>query len=141
MLKGIPKVVSPELLKVLAEMGHGDEIVLADANYPAASNARNLVRADGVSMPELLEAVLQLIPLDTYVDAPVALMETVGDDPRPEIWDSYRESIDKYAGEDTPIEHIERGDFYERGRRAYAIVATGEEAVYANVLIKKGVVK
>ncbi|MZJ28168.1 fucose isomerase [Collinsella sp. BIOML-A4] len=141
MLKGVPKVVSPELLKVLSEMGHGDEIVLADSNYPAASNANLLVRADGVSMPELLDAVLQLIPLDSYVDSPVVLMQPVGDDELPEIWGVYHSVIENRAGSDISIEHIERSAFYERGKKAYAIVATGEGAIYANIIIKKGVVK
>ena len=141
MLKGVPKVVSPELLKVLSEMGHGDEIVLADSNYPAASNANLLVRADGVSMPELLDAVLQLIPLDSYVDSPIALMQPVGDDELPEIWGVYRAVIESRAGSDISVEYIERSAFYERGKKAYAIVATGEGAIYANIIIKKGVVK
>lgn len=141
MLKGVPKVVSPELLKVLSEMGHGDEIVLADSNYPAASNANLLVRADGVSMPELLDAVLQLIPLDSYVDSPVVLMQPVGDDDLPEIWGVYHSVIENRAGSDISVEYIERSAFYERGKKAYAIVATGEGAIYANIIIKKGVVK
>lgn len=140
MLKGIPKNISPQLLKVLAEMGHGDEIVIADGNYPAASNARNLVRADGLSIPELLEGILELIPLDTYVTAPVALMQTVGDDPTPAIWQRYRRIIADKAGI-VEIEYVERQAFYDRGRQAYAIVATGEEAIYANILLKKGVVR
>ena len=141
MLKGVPKVVSPELLKVLSEMGHGDELVLADSKYPAASNANLLVRADGVSMPELLDAVLQLIPLDSYVDSPIALMQPVGDDELPEIWGVYRSVIESRAGSDISVEYIERSAFYERGKKAYAIVATGEGAIYANIIIKKGVVK
>lgn len=140
MLKGIPRTISPQLLKVLAEMGHGDEIVIADGNYPAASNARNLIRADGLGVPELLESVLELMPLDAYVTAPVALMQTVGDDPVPAIWQRYEKIIADKAGT-VDIEHIERQAFYERGRQAYAIVATGEEAVYANILLKKGVVR
>ena len=87
MLKGIPSILSPELLKILMEMGHGDEIVIGDGNFPAASNAQRLVRCDGHAVPELLDAMLQLMPLDTYVDAPVALMETTQGDPRPVIWD------------------------------------------------------
>ena len=122
-------------------MGHGDEIVLADSNYPAASNANLLVRADGVSMPELLDAVLQLIPLDSYVDSPIALMQPVGDDELPEIWGVYRSVIESRAGSDISVEYIERSAFYERGKKTYAIVATGEGAIYANIIIKKGVVK
>ncbi|MBM6953218.1 RbsD/FucU family protein [Enorma phocaeensis] len=140
MLKGVPAVISPELLKILAEMGHGDEIVIADANYPAASTAKHLVRADGISAPQILDAVLTLMPLDTYVEAPVALMATVGDDPRPEIWDTYRVIIDEKAGADKAIEHVSRFDFYDRGANAYAVIATGEHALYANLILKKGVI-
>lgn len=141
MLKGIPPILSPDLLKVLMEMGHGDEIVLADGNFPAASNARRLVRCDGHGVPELLEAVLALFPLDTYVEAPVALMEKVPGDPvETPIWDEYRDVLRRTGNGDVRIGHVERQAFYERARGAYAVVATGEGALYANVLLKKGVV-
>ena len=140
MLKGIPAEISPELLKILCEMGHGDEIVLGDGNFPAASNAKRLVRADGLGVPQMLSAILKLIPLDGYVDAPVALMATGPDEKTPEIWKTYREIVDKECG-DVNIEQIERFAFYERARQAYAVVATGETAIYANVILKKGVVK
>ena len=142
MLKGIPSILSPELLKVLMEMGHGDEIILADGNFPAASHARRLVRCDGHGVPALLEAVLALFPLDTYVEAPVALMEKVaGDKVETPIWDEYRRILDRSGNGASNVEHIDRFDFYERARGAYAVVATGEAALYANVLLKKGVVK
>ena len=142
MLKGIPSILSPELLKVLMEMGHGDEIILADGNFPAASHARHLVRCDGHGVPALLEAVLALFPLDTYVEAPVALMEKVaGDEVETPIWDEYRRILDRSGNGASHVEHIDRFDFYERARGAYAVVATGEAALYANVLLKKGVVK
>ena len=96
MLKGIPSILSPELLKILMEMGHGDELVIGDGNFPAASNAQRLIRCDGHGVPELLDAILTLMPLDTYVDAPVALMETTQGDPRPVIWDEYREIVMKH---------------------------------------------
>jgi L-fucose mutarotase len=142
MLKGIPSIISPELLKVLMEMGHGDEIVLADANFPAVSNARLLVRADGHSIPALLQAILQLFPLDTYVQYPAAIMQVVsGDTYEPVIWDEYRQIL-KMSGEKFhDFEYIERFAFYERARKAYAIVATGEGALYANIILKKGVIK
>ena len=141
MLKGIPSILSPELLKILMEMGHGDEIVLGDGNFPAASNADKLVRCDGHGIPELLDAILQLFPLDIYTDKPVALMEVVpGDDYDPVIWDKYKEIVGNYDKDHTDFAHIERFDFYERARDAYAIVATGEQALYANVILKKGVV-
>ena len=142
MLKNIPKNLSPELVKVLMEMGHGDELVIADGNYPAASNARNLVRCDGLGVPELLESILQLFPLDTYTDCAIGLMEVVpGDDVKPVIWDEYQRIIVETKTENSQIEHIERFKFYERGKKAYAIIATGEEALYANILLRKGVVK
>ncbi len=141
MLKNIPSIISPELLKILHEMGHSDEIVIGDGNFPAASNAKRLVRADGHGVPELLDAILQLFPLDTYVEAPVMLMQvTPGDDVDPVIWKEYRKIVDKHQ-DDVNFEEIERFAFYERARNAYAIVATGEGALYANVILKKGVVK
>lgn len=140
MLKGIPSILSPELLKILMEMGHGDEIIIADGNFPAASHAQRLVRCDGHGVPEVLEAVLKLLPLDQYVEKPVALMDVVpGDTVVPVIWEEYKSEIAKYGN--VEIEFMERFDFYERAKKAYAIVATGESAQYANVILKKGVVK
>lgn len=141
MLKNIPSIISPELLKILHEMGHGDEIVIGDGNFPAASNAKKLVRCDGHGVPELLDAILQFLPLDTYVESPVMLMQvTPGDDVDPVIWKEYRKIVDNHQ-DDVKFEEIERFAFYERAREAYAIVATGESALYANVILKKGVVK
>ena len=143
MLKGISPVISPDLLKALAEMGHGDELVIADGNFPCHSVGKNsiVIRADGHGVPELLDAILQLFPLDTYVEAPVMLMQvTPGDDVDPVIWKEYRKIVDKHQ-DDVKFEEIERFAFYERARDAYAIVATGEGALYANVILKKGVVK
>ncbi|MBQ7637446.1 MAG: fucose isomerase [Clostridia bacterium] len=140
MLKGIPAEISPELLKILCEMGHGDEIVLGDGNFPAASNAKRLVRADGLGVPQMLNAVLKLIPLDTYVDSPVMLMATLETEPTPEIWADYERIVTENNGK-TNVTQLERFDFYERARNAYAVVATGETAIYANVILKKGVVK
>lgn len=145
MLKGIPKIISPELLKVLCEMGHGDEIVIADGNFPCESVGRNakVIRADGCGVPEILDAVLTLMPLDTYSDAPVALMEVVKGDtvPTPEIWKQYDKILNTYEPGNCVVEYMERFAFYERAKSAYAVIATGEEAVYANILLKKGVVK
>ncbi len=142
MLKGIPKIISPELMKVLMEMGHSDEIVIADGNFPAGTCASNyLVRCDGHNVPEILDAILTLFPLDPYVEAPVALMEVVpGDKVVPVIWDQYEEIIKQHEP-NIKIENIERFAFYERAKKAYAIVATGEGALYANIILKKGVVK
>lgn len=138
MLKGIPDIISPELLKILDEMGHGDEIVIGDGNFPAASIAKRLVRLDGHGVVPILDAMLELVPLDTYVDYPVVLMATTAGDPTPVIWDEYDRIVGKYG--ENKITTIERFEFYRRAREAYAVIATGETAVYANVIIKKGVV-
>ncbi len=141
MLKNIPSIISPELLKILHEMGHGDEIVIGDGNFPAASNAKRLVRCDGHGVPELLDAILQLFPLDTYVESPVMLMQvTPGDNVDPVIWKDYKKIVDAHQ-DNLKFSEIERFAFYERARDAYAIVATGESALYANIILKKGVVK
>lgn len=141
MLKNIPSIISPELLKILHEMGHGDEIVIGDGNFPAASNAKRLVRCDGHGVPELLDAILQLLPLDTYVESPVMLMQvTPGDNVDPVIWKDYKNIVDAHQ-ENVKFSEIERFAFYDRAREAYAIVATGESALYANIILKKGVVK
>lgn len=141
MLKNIPSVISPELLKILHEMGHGDEIVIGDGNFPAASNAKRLVRCDGHGVPAILDAILQLFPLDTYVESPVMLMQvTPGDDVDPVIWKEYKKIVDAHQ-DNVNFSEIERFAFYDRAKEAYAIVATGESALYANVILKKGVVK
>ncbi len=142
MLKGIPSILSPELLKILMEMGHGDEIVIADGNFPGAAIAQRLVRLDGHGVTEILDAVMKFFPLDTYTEKPVGLMEVVpGDDVKPTIWEDYKAVINKYEPENCKIEFIERFSFYERAKKAYAVIATGETAIYANIILKKGVVK
>ena len=145
MLKGISPVISPDLLKALAEMGHGDELVIADGNFPCHSVGKNsiVIRADGHGVPEILDAVLNLIPLDTYTEKPVALMEVVKGDTcgTPEIWNTYEEILNKYEPDHHDIDYTERFAFYERAKGAYLIIATGEKAIYANILLKKGVVK
>lgn len=145
MLKGIPKILSPELLKVLCEMGHSDRLVIADGNFPSESMGKNakVIRCDGHGVPELLEAILTVFPLDTYVDAPVSLMQVMpGDNVETPIWDEYKEIISKYdeRGEKA-IGQIERFAFYDEAKTAYAIIATGESALYANIMLQKGVVK
>lgn len=141
MLKGIPAILSPELLKIMMEMGHGDEIVIGDGNYPAAATAKRLVRLDGHGVCEILDAMLTFLPLDTYVEEPVLLMnKTPGDNADTSIWDAYRALVEKHQP-GTKVGFLERFDFYDRANRAYAVIATGETAVYANVILKKGVVK
>ena len=144
MLKGIPAILSPELLKVVCEMGHGDELVIADGNFPAESIGKNavVIRADGHGVPEMLDAILQISPLDQYVDQPAALMKVVPGDPVvPVIWDEYRALLKKHGEDPDKVEMMERFAFYDRAKNAYAVIATGETAIYANVLLKKGVVK
>lgn len=141
MLKGIPSILTPDLLKILMEMGHGDTIVIGDGNFPAASCAKRLVRCDGHAVPELLDAILKLFPLDTPAAKPVGVMQVQEQDaPEPEIWQTYRELVAKYEPKLTELNEIERFAFYDRAREAYAVVSTGEKALYANIILKKGVV-
>jgi L-fucose mutarotase len=142
MLKGIATVISPDLIKILMEMGHGDELVIADGNFPAASVARRLVRADGLGVPPLLDGILQLFPLDQYVERPVALMAVVPGDPyQPAIWDEYLGIVKQHEPGFAGFEFVERFAFYERAKQAYAVLATSESALYANIILKKGVIK
>ena len=139
MLKGISSILSPDLLKILMEMGHGDEIVIGDGNFPAAALAQRIVRFDGHKITDVLEAILPLYPLDHFVDAQVTLMEKAADaKEEPAIWDKYRAILAKY--DDATMEHIERFAFYEQTKKAYAVVATGESEIYANIILKKGII-
>ena len=141
MLKGIAKLISPELMMTLMKMGHGDELVLADANFPADSHAQRLVRADGLGAPAVLEAILPLFPLDTFVEDPVLVMRPVTDTAdEPEIWSEFRRLLAVESQASVELQTLERFEFYERARQAYAIVATGESALYANLILKKGVI-
>lgn len=144
MLKGIPKILSPELLKILCEMGHSDTLVLADGNFPSKSIGKNakVVRCDGHGIPALLEAILKLFPLDSYVEHPVHLMEVMPGDPvKTPIWDTYKAII---AAQDARgsacIGTYERFAFYEKAKEAYCVIATGETALYGNLILQKGVV-
>lgn len=138
MLKGIPAIISPELLKILAEMGHGDEIVIGDGNFPGAAVNDRCIRCDGHGASDLLKAILKVFPLDTY-QKPVYIMEKVkGDKVETPIWDEYAEIIKPYT--DEKLEQVERFEFYERAKKAYAVVMSGEKALYANIILKKGVV-
>lgn len=141
MLKGIPNILSPELLKILMEMGHGDEIVIVDGNYPAASHAQRLIRLDGHGVPEILGAVVKFFPLDTFVQKPVTLMAKVpGSDVETPIWDIFKSIIRKEDEKAADVGFEERFAFYERAKKAYAIVASGESALYANIILRKGVI-
>lgn len=140
MLKGIPPILSPELLKIMMEMGHGDEIVLADGNFPAFAHPAKVIRLDGHGISEIMEAILTFMPLDSYVNYPVILMEVLPNDPYvPVIWDNYRAIVT--AREPKALdEAINKQAFYARSSKAYALVATSEKALYANVILKKGVI-
>ena len=146
MLKGIPSILSPELLEVLMEMGHGDEIVIADGNFPAASIAQQTIvqkpiRCDGHGVPEILEAILKFFPLDQYVPKPVALMEVVpGDDCKTPIWEEYRRIIKASGEKFSDFDMVEKFAFYKRAKSGYAVVTTSEKALYANIILKKGVI-
>ena len=147
MLKGIPAILSPELLKVLCEMGHSDRLVISDGNFPAETMGKDaiVVRMDGHGVPEILDAILQVFPLDTYVEKPVNLMELMDCDKgviETPIWDEYKAIFAKHdeRGADA-VGNIERFKFYDEAKTCYAIIATGESAVYANVMLQKGVVK
>ena len=139
MLKNVPSILSPELLKILMEMGHGDTIVIGDGNFPAAANAQRLVRLDGHGVTEILDAILKLMPLDTYVENPVSLMDNGDSENRPPIWKDYAEVIEKNEGK-KDFRLVERFQFYTEAKKAYAIIATGETAIYANIILQKGVV-
>ncbi|XP_038600058.1 fucose mutarotase isoform X2 [Tachyglossus aculeatus] len=147
MLQGIPPVLSPELLFALAKMGHGDDIaLLADANFPTSSVCRCgpvEVRADGVGIPQLLEAILKLLPLDTYVESPATVMDLVEGDKakglKTPVWTEFQTLLSR-AGCNKALEKIERFDFYERAKKAFVVVATGETALYGNLILKKGVI-
>ncbi len=141
MLRGIHPLLGPDLLHALATMGHGDEIVIADANFPASTLGPKVIRADGVAAEPLLAAILQHLPLDTFAPAAVWRMAVV-DDPEqvPEICTSYQRIVNKLAGS-FGIESVERFAFYERSRQAAYIVSTGEQQLYANLILKKGVVR
>ena len=144
MLKGIPPLLSPELLKILCEMGHSDRIVIGDGNFPAETMGKNakVIRYDGQDIPALLDAILKVFPLDTYVEKPVSLMEVMAGDPvETPIWEIYKDIIAKHDSRGAEaVGNIERFAFYEEAKECYAVIATGEKALYANVILQKGVV-
>ena len=141
MLNKIPKILSAELVKLMMLMGHGDEIVIGDGNFPAEAMGLPVVHLDGHGVPEVLDAILELMPLDAYVPVPVALMEVIpGDTIVPVIWEEFRAILKKHGCEIEP-EQVERYAFYERSKKAFCVVATSEAAQYANIILKKGIVK
>ena len=143
MLQGISKLLTGDLLKALCDMGHGDELVIADANFPGERVARRLIRLPGISGTELLRAIAPLIPLDAYSPAPALVMQLTDSDrakgmPDPAIWGEYEAILREHYGEDTRVDTIERQAFYERAKTAYLVIQTGEERIYGNLLLAKG---
>ena len=128
------------MLKILMEMGHSDQIVIADGNFPATSHAQRLVRLDGQMIPQVLQSILQLFPLDTYVDTPVTYMATPQDEPAPEIWTVYKKIFQQSKEKNIQSQMVDRFEFYEQAKKAYAIIATNESALYANIILQKGVI-
>jgi L-fucose mutarotase len=142
MLKNIPVVITPDLMKILMEMGHGDEIVISDRNFPAASSAQRLARCDGHGIPVILDAIMRFFPLDYAVEDPVILMALpAGNTNQPEVWKQYVSIINKYEKEVKEFGYLERFAFYERAKTAYAIIATGEKARFSNIILKKGIIR
>ncbi len=140
MLIGISPLISPELLAILYRMGHGDEIVLADAHFPGETYGKRVLRADGLKIPALLDAILPLFILDSYVESPLIMMAAVaGDQLDPAVETSYRKAIDRHWPNTPPIQRIDRFDFYDRTKCAYAVLMTGETVKYGNIILKKGV--
>jgi L-fucose mutarotase len=141
LLRGISKIISPELMKIMMEMGHGDELVIADGNFPASSLARRLVRADGHLIVPLLEAIMPLFPLDHAVERPAAVMSLLAGDATPPVWDYYRNIIQQNETVFKDFEYVERFAFYARAREAYAVIVTGDQSFKGNLILKKGVVR
>ena len=140
MLKGISPLLSPELLSVLCRMGHGDELVLADAHFPGETMGKRVLCADGRKIADLVDAILQIYELDGYVDAPLVMMAAVpGDKLDPRVEKAYRAAVDRHAPRTPPIARMERFAFYDRAKEAFAVVMTGETAKYGNIILKKGV--
>jgi L-fucose mutarotase len=140
MLRGINKLISPELIKILMEMGHGDEIVLGDSNFPAKTHAQNLVRASGHSIPALLDAILPLFPLDYAVSYAAVLMQYRGDTP-PTVWEKYRERLAAWPEGEKEFLVLPKPDFYARAKQAWAVIATGESEGFANIILRKGILR
>lgn len=139
MLKSIDPLLTGALLAILSDMGHGDEIVIADANFPAASVARRLVQLPAIAATDVLAAVLSVFPLDDFVDRPAGVMDASG--ARPEIYALFEAAVEKAEGRAIPLEQVDRFAFYDRARAAYAVVSTGERRLYGNIVLKKGVLR
>lgn len=142
MLRGIDPLLEPELLRILRAMGHGDEIAIVDANYPAETDGKRLVRVTGASATDMLRAILSVMPLDTFVDEPAVCMAVVGEPDRTEpIMDEFQKLIDEIAEENANLARMERFAFYERVKTCFAVVSTAERRLYGNIILKKGVLR
>lgn len=141
MLKNIPHVISPDLMKYLMEMGHSDYLVISDANFPATSNAKRLIRLDGVLSDEILDAILKYYPLDNFIESPVHLMNYRNTEPKPEVWKDYERIIKKNDTEKAfdKFDFLDRLDFYKKTKDAYLVIQTSDIRRYANIIIQKGV--
>ncbi len=141
MLRKIPKILPPDLVKCMMEMGHADMLILADANFPGTSHAKRMIRMDSVEIPKLLEAVLQLYPLDNFISNPVRLMRNLPTEPVPEIWNTYREILNQWDKDHAfqDFDFMDRLPFYKEAENAYVIVQTGDESRYGNIILQKGV--
>lgn len=141
MLRNIPKILPPELVKCMMEMGHSDMLVIADAGFPGTAHAKRMIRMDGILIPDLLDAVLKLFPLDYFVPNPVRLMKNLPTEPVPEIWETYRELLTKYDQDNAfkEFEFIDRLPFYEEAEKAFVVVQTGDTSRYANIILQKGI--
>ncbi|MDD5368997.1 MAG: RbsD/FucU domain-containing protein [Anaerolineaceae bacterium] len=141
MLKGIDKAISPDMIKVLMEMGHGDELVIADGNFPAASLAQRIIWGGDIKVSTILDSILKLFPLDQYVEHPVVLMSVVPGDPYvPTVWEGFYKVVKAHESGFDSFEWIDRYSFYERTSRAYAVITTTDLSLYANIILKKGVI-
>ena len=140
MLIGISPLINPDLLAILHRMGHGDEIVLADAHFPGETYGQRIIRADGLKISDLLDGILPLFALDDYVESPLIMMAPVeGDNLDPTVGEAYMKTVRKHRPDTPPIAYIERFAFYERAKQAFAVVMTGETAKYGNIILIKGV--
>ncbi len=141
MLRNIPKILPPELVKDMMEMGHSDFLIIADANFPGTAHAKRMIRMDGIMIPELLDAIMQLFPLDGFVEDHVSLMKNLPTEPVPEIWDTYREILNKRDTDKVFKEFtfLDRLPFYKKAEDAYVVIQTGDESRYGNIILQKGV--
>lgn len=139
MLKGINPIICPELLKIMAEMGHGDELILADAHFPGHTFCKKVVRGDGLQIPDLLEGIIPLFELDSYADPLIMMAAVEGDKLDPKVETAYLKAIRKHAQKAPGVTRIGRFDFYDRAQKAFAVVMTGTTAKYGNIILKKGV--